>query len=86
LRNLRLICDPPDDAAFEAAVHELYAALAPDAESHESLATAIVTQLRDAYPSVRIRSRDPIAEFSVEQATWHVYRDGRPTRSDRSSA
>ena len=64
---LRLICCPRDDVAFEAAVRELYEKLVAGAGSHESLVTAIVTALRDDYPAVRIRSRDP-----------YVYRDGHP--------
>lgn len=81
MRNLRIICYPREDVAFDSAVRSLYAKLAADAESHESLAAAIVKVLREDYPSVRIRSRDPIAEFSVEQVTWYVYRDGRPSRT-----
>lgn len=76
MRNLRLVCYPRADVEFEAAVHALYEKLAVGAESHESLASAIVATLRDDYPMVGIRSRDPIAEFSVEEATWYVYRDG----------
>jgi hypothetical protein len=74
LEGLRLVCYPRDDAAFEAVV----AALLPSAETEDALAAAIGDALRRRYPLVRIRSRDPIAEYSTEPATWSVYRDGRP--------
>jgi hypothetical protein len=84
MRNLRLVCYPGDDDAFESAVQALFARLAIEADTDDDLAAAIVEKLRVDYPSVRIRSRDPIAEYSVEQATWYVFRDGRPGGSERT--
>jgi hypothetical protein len=84
MRNLRFVCYPSDDIAFESAVQALFAGLADGNGTDEDLASAIVDRLRIDYPSVLIRSRDPIAEFSVEQATWYVYRDGRPTAAERT--
>ncbi len=81
MRDLRIICYPRDDAVFEATVLQLYASLVAGSENHESLAAAVIAALRDSYPAVGIRSRDPIAEFSVEEATWYVYRDGHPSRT-----
>jgi hypothetical protein len=84
MRNLRLVCHPGDDVAFESTVQALFARIAKGADTDDDLAAAIVEKLRVDYPSVRIRSRDPIAEYSVEQATWYVYRDGRATGSERT--
>jgi hypothetical protein len=78
LEGLRLICYPRDDSAFEAEVEAVVATLLPIAESVDDLAAAIGDALRPRYPLVRIRSRDPIAEYSSEPATWSVFRDGRP--------
>ncbi len=85
MRNLRFVCYPGDDVAFENAVQALFAGLADGNVTDEDLAAAIVEKLRIDYPAVLIRSRDPIAEFSVEQATWYVYRDGRPPPSERTT-
>jgi hypothetical protein len=77
--GLRLVCHPRDDRAFEADVEAVAAALMPTDLGDNELAAAIGDALRDRYPLVRIRSRDPIADYSAEPATWSVYRDGRPT-------
>jgi hypothetical protein len=76
--GLRLICHPRDDRVFEADVEAVAAALLPTGLDENELAAAIGDALRPRYPLVRIRSRDPIAEYSAEAATWSVYRDGRP--------
>ena len=78
--GLRLVCHPRDDRVFEADVEAVAAALMPTGLGDNELAAAIGDALRDRYPLVRIRSRDPIADYSSEEPpTWSVYRDGRPT-------
>jgi hypothetical protein len=77
--GLRLVCHPRDDRVFEADVEAVAAALMPTSLGDNELAAAIGEALRDRYPNVRIRSRDPIADYAAEPATWSVYRDGRPT-------
>ncbi len=86
MTNLRLVCYPADGGAFEAAVQALFTTLAEGATSDEDLAAAVVEKLRVDCLAVRIRSRDPIAEFSVEQATWYVFRDGRATGPERNDS
>lgn len=82
--ELRLICYPRDDAAFEADVRAALARLdAADSDEAELIA-ATIDALRHRYPEVRIRSRDPIAAFDDAEPTWHVYRDGGPSRTNRA--
>ena len=44
--NLRLVCYPGDDVAFESAVHALFARLAIGAATDDELAAAVVEELR----------------------------------------
>ncbi len=76
--DLRLICSPPDDTLFAERVRTLIAELRGRTSSEAELVAAVLNDLRREYPNIRIRSRDPIAEFSPEQAIWYVYRDGHP--------
>ena len=78
LEGLRLVCYPRDDDAFEADVEAVVAALRSWAATENELVAAIGDALRERYPLVKIRSRDPIAQYSTEPLTWSVYRDGRP--------
>jgi hypothetical protein len=77
--DLRLICYPRDDLAFQAEVRGLLDIYAPHAETEEALIAIVVEALRRRHPAVLIRSRDPIADYASGQVTWRVYRDGRPT-------
>jgi hypothetical protein len=82
--ELRLVCYPPDDAAFEADVRGALAELSPGVADESALIAATMEALRDRYPGLRIRSRDPIAAFDDTPPTWHVYRDGGPVRRTRN--
>lgn len=78
--ELRLICYPRDDAVFEADVRAALAQLDPSVSDEGERIAATIDALRDRYPALRIRSRDPIAAFDDAEPTWHVYRDGGPSR------
>jgi hypothetical protein len=83
LERVRVVCVPAEPV-FEAEVAALLDDLGTLASSRDELAAAIVGALRGRYPAIRLRSRDPIARYSSEQATWHVYRDGRSLAEDTS--
>ena len=72
-----LVCEPPDDAAFETDVRATIARLSKRISDESALVAAVADALRERYPAISIRSRDPIAAYSSERSTWHVYRDGR---------
>jgi hypothetical protein len=74
----RLICVPPDDPAFVAAVEDAFATLGSAAQSDEELGAAVKASLKARYPGVRLRSRDTIAEYLPGEITWYVYRDRGP--------
>ena len=76
--DLMLVCFPPEDSVFAARVQAVVAEWRGRTASEAELLAVVLEDLRRAYPKVRIRSRDPIAEFWPERATWYVYRDGRP--------
>jgi hypothetical protein len=72
----RVICVPSDDASFVAAVEEAFAELGPGTATDAELVGAIKTALKARYPGVRLRTRDPIAEYLPDhQVTWYVYRE-----------
>jgi hypothetical protein len=77
--DLRLICYPRDDLAFEAEVRGLLDIHGPRVETEEELIPIVVEALRRRHADVLIRSSDPIADYASGQVTWHVHRDGRPT-------
>ena len=77
--DLRLICHPRDDLAFQSEVRGLLDIHRPRADSEEELIPIVLEALRRRHSDVLIRSRDPIADYASGQITWHVYRDGRPT-------
>jgi hypothetical protein len=80
--ELRLICYPRDDVLFESDVRAALAQLDPAVSDEAERIAATIEALRDRYPALRIRSRDPIAAFDDAEPTWHVYRDGGPSRTD----
>ncbi len=73
----QLVCEPPDDRAFAADVRSTVERLARRIPDEAELVAAVVEALRGRYPSMSIRSRDPIAPYASERATWYVHRDGR---------
>jgi hypothetical protein len=81
--DLRLICFPVEDEPFAALVRAVVSDLGQQATSEPELLAAVHDTLRRDYPNVRIRTRDPIAEYWPEQAIWYVYRDGRPAGDER---
>ena len=75
----RLICVPSDDASFVAAVEAAFGRLGRGSRSDEELVGAVKAALKARYPGVRLRTRDPIAEYLPDhQVTWYVYRDESP--------
>ena len=82
--DLRLTCFPVEDEPFAALVRAVVSDLRRQATTEPELLAAVLDVLRRDYPDVRIRSRDPIAEYWPEQATWYVYRDGRPAGDERA--
>jgi hypothetical protein len=83
--DLQLICFPPDDASFAERVQTLLDEFRGSRPTEADLLAAVLDGLRRDYPKVRIRSRDPIAEFELDGATWYVYRDGRPAGDEPPS-
>jgi len=73
-----LICVPPDDPAFVAAVEDAFATLGGAAQSDEELGAAVKALLKTRYPGVGLRSRDAIADYLPGEITWYVYRDRGP--------
>lgn len=84
--DLRLSCFPPDDTLFAERARALVAALRSRPTTEAGLIAAVLDGLRHDYPDVKIRSRDPIAEFSPEQATLYIYRDGHPASDEHPAA
>ncbi len=82
--DLRLTCFPVEDKRFAELVRAVVTDLRGRAKSEAELIAAVLDVLRRDYPDVRIRSRDPIAEFWPEEATWYVYRDGKPAGDERA--
>jgi hypothetical protein len=72
----RLVCVPSDDASFVEAVEAVVSRLDRPEISDEDLVAAVIGALRVRYPAVRMRSRDPIADYLPDRVTWYVYRDG----------
>ena len=83
--DIRLMSFPQDDALFAERVRALVGDLRSRTATEADLVAAVRDGLRNDYPKVSIRSRDPIAEYWPEQATWYVYRDGHPVGDDTSS-
>jgi len=69
VRDVALLCFPPDDAVFSAYVRRTFAALEGD------LPSDLQHHLRSLYPHAVARSREPLA--SLSGLAWYVYRDGR---------
>ena len=86
--DLQLICFPRDDAAFAADVQAVVDSVsAAEGLDESARLAAVVDVLRERYPAIRVRSRDPIASFEEGPPVWYVYRDGRPTpRADGSES
>jgi hypothetical protein len=83
--DLQLTCFPPEDTTFADRVQALVGGLRGSTSGEAELLAAVLDGLRRDYPAVRIRSRDPIADYSRERATWYVYRDGRPPGDDATA-
>jgi hypothetical protein len=86
LDDLRLLSFPPEDALFAERLQALVAELRPRTATEAELVAAVRDGLRRDYPEVSIRSRDPIAEYWPEQATWYVYRDGHHVGDEHASS
>lgn len=71
---------------FAERLRALVGELRPRTASEAELVAAVRDGLLRDYPQVSIRSRDPIAEYSPEQATWYVYRDGHPVGDEHASS
>jgi PAS domain-containing protein len=69
VRDVALLCFPPDDAVFSAFVRRTFGELAGDAPAD------LQDVVRSLYPRAVARSRDPLA--SLAGKAWYVYRDGR---------
>ena len=69
VRDVALLCFPPDDAVFSAFVRRTFASLAGDAPAD------LQGEVRALYPRAVVRSREPLA--SLAGNAWYVYRDGR---------
>ncbi len=69
VRDIVLLCFPPDDAVFADIARRLLmsASVAEPA--------VIETALRQRYPQAVVRGRDPLASFG--SSAWYLYRDGR---------
>jgi hypothetical protein len=71
------MCFPAEDTAFADRVRALVTELIRSSATEAELLATVLDNLRRDYPEVRIRTRDPIAEYLPEEAAWFVYRDGR---------
>ena len=80
--DVRLVCFPAGDSAFEERVRALVTERRGKTAAEAELLAAVLEDLRRDYPDVRIRSRDPIADYWPEQVTWYVYRDGRQSADE----
>ena len=69
VRDVALLCFPPDDAVFSAYVRRAYGASSTDDPPN------LQRELRAMYPRAVVRSREPLA--SLGGKAWYVYRDGR---------
>jgi len=69
VRDVALLCFPPDDAVFSAFVRRTFGQLAGDSPAD------LQPELRSLYPRAVVRSREPLA--SLAGTAWYVYRDGR---------
>jgi hypothetical protein len=84
--DIRLMSFPQDDACFAERLRALVGELRSCTATEADLVAGVRDGLRNDYPKVSIRSRDPIAEYWPEQATWYVYRDGHPTGDERHTS
>ncbi len=77
VRDIVLLCFPPDDAVFAGLAREHMA----DAERLEP--DRLEAALRDVYPRAVVRARHELA--SLRGGAWYAYRDGRlsPFSGDR---
>jgi hypothetical protein len=82
--DIRLMSFPQDDARFAERLRALVGDLRSRTATEADLVAAVRDGLRNDYPKVSIRSRDPIAEYWPEQATWYVYRDGHPVGDEHA--
>ena len=69
VRDVALLCFPPDDAVFSAYVRRTFESLTED------VPVELQRELRTLYPRAVARSREPLA--SLAGKAWYVYRDGR---------
>lgn len=69
VRDVALLCFPPDDAVFSAFVRRTFGELAGDAPAD------LQAVVRSLYPRAVVRPREPLA--SLAGNAWYVYRDGR---------
>jgi len=72
--RIRLLCYPAADAAFASASSASLDIDLP--EGAADLVAAVIDRLRGTYPAVRIRVEP---DASLDEAIWHVYRDGLPS-------
>ncbi len=84
--DIRLMSFPQGDAFFAERVRTLVEELRSRTATEADLVAAVRDGLRADYPKVSIRSRDPIAEYWPEPATWYVYRDGHPVGAEHPSS
>jgi hypothetical protein len=84
--DIRLMSFPQEDALFAERLRVLVGELRSRTATEADLVAAVRDGLRNDYPKVSIRSRDPIAEYWPEQATWYVYRDGHPVGDEHTSS
>jgi len=69
VRDVALLCFPPDDAVFGAFVRRTFGELAGDTPAD------LQSKVRSLYPRAVVHPREPLA--SLAGNAWYVYRDGR---------
>jgi PAS domain-containing protein len=69
VRDVALLCFPPDDVVFGAFVRRTFGELAGDAPAD------LQPKVRSLYPRAVVRPREALA--SLAGNAWYVYRDGR---------
>jgi PAS domain-containing protein len=69
VRDVALLCFPPDDAVFGAFVRRTFGELAGDAPAD------LQPKVRSLYPRAVVHPREALA--SLAGTAWYVYRDGR---------
>lgn len=69
VRDVALLCFPPEDAVFASFVRRAFEAATSDDT------TILQDELRTIYPRAVVRSREAFA--SLTGVAWYVYRDGR---------